>query len=433
MSGATHSPLHTWVGQPPANWRTEWLKWSVSLSTDRPTDEEAERLPYIANEDIESWTGRLLNPDPQPVEADSRKFRRDDVLFNKLRPYLAKVYHADFDGVSSGELLCLRPSADVVPRYLFYVVSSKAFVDAVDAETFGSKMPRADWEIVGHEPLPLPPIDVQQRIAAFLDEKAARVDALIAKKQALLARLAEKRQAVITQAVTNGLSPAAPMRDSGIDWLGQVPAHWGVEVVGRSLHRIEQGWSPQCEERIKADGEWGVLRSGCVNGGIFRPADHKTLPADLEPRVGLEVRPGDLLFCRASGSVELIGSAAVVEDCPPQLMFSDKTYRISTVPSRLDVRFLALALQSQYMRDQIKLSVSGAEGLANNIPQSKLKQYWIARPSLDEQHRILAELAPVFAALSETARTTERSISILREYRSAIITNAVTGQIEGLR
>src|SRR5205823_6269957 len=126
-------------------------------------------------------------------EADSRRFHRDDVLFNKLRPYLAKVYHADFDGLSSGELLCLRPSSAVSPRYLFYVVSSKGFVDAVDAETFGSKMPRADWEIVGHQPLPLPPLDIQRRVVAFLDEKAAQIDALIAKKLALLESLAEKR------------------------------------------------------------------------------------------------------------------------------------------------------------------------------------------------------------------------------------------------
>src|SRR5690606_34263587 len=113
----------------------------------------------------------------------------------------AKVFHADFDGVSSGELLCLRPTGRVVPRFLFYVLGSKGFIDAIDAETFGSKMPRADWEIVGHQPFPLPPLDVQQRIAEFLDEKTARIDALIAKKRALLERLAEKRQALITSAV----------------------------------------------------------------------------------------------------------------------------------------------------------------------------------------------------------------------------------------
>lgn len=211
----------TWVGELPKDWRCDWLKWSVQLSTERPSEEEQEHLPYIANEDIESWTGKLLKDDPQPAESEGRKFFVDDVLFNKLRPYLAKVYRAQFDGVSSGELLCLRPSGNVLPKYLFYVLVSKGFIDTVDAETFGSKMPRADWDIVGHQPLPLPPLETQQRIARFLDDKTARIDALIAKKRALLERLAEKRQALITRAVTKGLNPAAPMKPSGIDWLGR--------------------------------------------------------------------------------------------------------------------------------------------------------------------------------------------------------------------
>lgn len=138
MTAAATSALHAWASKLPVTWHNDWLKWAVALSTDRPTEQDVERLPYISNEDIESWTGKLLNPDPKPAEAESRLFLKDDILFNKLRPYLAKVYHARFDGLSSGELLCLRPSAKVFPRYLFYLVSSKGFVNAVNAETFGS-------------------------------------------------------------------------------------------------------------------------------------------------------------------------------------------------------------------------------------------------------------------------------------------------------
>jgi type I restriction enzyme S subunit len=422
--------LHTWARTPPANWRTDWLKWGVSLSTERPTEAEIETLPYIANEDITSWTGKLLNPVPKPVEADSRKFQRDDVLFSKLRPYLAKVYHAEFDGLSSGELLCLRPSSSVLARYLFYVVSSKAFVDAVNAETFGSKMPRADWEIVGHQPLPLPTLDTQKRIAAFLDEKTARIEGLIVKKQALLERLAEKRQAIITQAVTKGLNPNAPMKDSGIDWLGEIPAHWSVEPLGRSVDWIEQGWSPQCEERLKIDHEWGVLRSGCVNNGVFRADDHKTLPADLDPRDSLEVKVGDFLFCRASGSIELIGSAAHVKACPPRLMFSDKTYRVRPNPERIRPEFLHYLFMAKYMRDQIVLSVSGADGLANNIPQSKLKKYIIARPILAEQNAIYKKIKTEIDVIEDIETGISHSVKMMSEYRSALITAAVTGQME---
>ena len=232
-----------WVGELPSGWRNDWLKWSVRLSTSRPTEDQSAELPYISNEDIASWTGKLLKDEFQPSESDGRLFRRGDVLFNKLRPYLAKVLHAEFDGVSSGELLCLRASDMIVSKYLFYVAASKGFVETVDSATFGSKMPRADWETVGHQPLPLPPLESQRRIAQFLDDKTARIDALIEKKRALLDRLAEKRQALITHAVTKGLDPKAPMKDSGIDWLGRIPAHWKVKRL-RYVVRLVSGSTP---------------------------------------------------------------------------------------------------------------------------------------------------------------------------------------------
>ena len=239
-----------WAQDLPAGWRSDWLKWAVGFASTKPEDPEdcdEERLPYISNEDIESWTGKLLIEQPEPADKDGRLFQRGDVLFNKLRPYLAKVYLAEFDGISSGELLNLRASERVLPRFLFHLLSSSAFIDTINAESFGTKMPRADWETVGHQPLPLPDLDTQRRIAGFLDERTARIDALIGRKRALLDRLAEKRQALITRAVTQGLDPSAPMKDSGIGWLGRVPAHWEVLPLRRIIARIGTGRTPQAE------------------------------------------------------------------------------------------------------------------------------------------------------------------------------------------
>ena len=203
---AQSNELPEWAAQVSNSWNNNWLKWSVELSTKRPTEKEDEALPYISNEHIASWTGKLLIEEPEPAEAGSRVFRENDVLFNKLRPYLAKVYHATFDGVSSGELLCLRPSQVVEPRFLFYVLLSKGFIDTVNSETFGAKMPRADWDIVGHQPLPLPSLDTQRRISRYLDEKTERIDGLIDKIEHSVGRLKEFRSAQITTAVTGQLT-----------------------------------------------------------------------------------------------------------------------------------------------------------------------------------------------------------------------------------
>jgi type I restriction enzyme S subunit len=325
----------------------------------------------------------------------------------------------------------LIPKEETWGPYLLYLLKSR--VSELNACANGTTFVELSRDDLAAVRIGLPLLEDQRRIAASLDEKTAQIDGLIAKKQALLDRLSEKRQAIITQVVTKGLNLAAPMKQSGIDWLGQIPAHWQVLPFGRSISRIEQGWSPECEDRQKDETEWGVLRSGCVNEGIFRPGDHKTLPAGLDPRPELEVRIGDLLMCRASGSLHLIGSAAQIDNCPPKLMFSDKTYRIKLDPDLADAKFTSLALSAKYMREQIILSVSGAGGLANNIPQSLVKVYKFVRPPLAEQREIAQRLSADLERMDAITRTIEQSVESLTEYRSALVTAAVNGQIEELR
>ena len=143
-------------------------------------------------------------------------------------------------------------------------------------------------------------------------------------KQALLEKLAEKRTALISHAVTKGLDPSASMKDSGSAWLGQIPAHWRRMVLARVIYKFEQGWSPSCDEREASMDEWGVLKSGCVNYGVFQEREHKTLPSGIDPIPSLEVKVGDILMCRASGSKHLIGSVALVRKCRAKLIFQIK-------------------------------------------------------------------------------------------------------------
>lgn len=427
---ANSDQLPDWVRRVPRSWKKDWLKWHVSLSTERPDEEQRAMLPYLSNEDIASWTGKLLREELEPYEAGSRLFQAGDVLFNKLRPYLAKVFHAEFYGASSGELLCLRPSEDVDTRYLFYVLTSFGFIDAVNSHTFGSKMPRADWETVGHQPLPLPRIEAQQRIARFLDEKTAQIDGLIEKKRVLLDRLAEKRQALITRAVTKGLNPDATMKPSGIDWLGDIPAHWSQQRLRFSVNKIEQGWSPQCESRPADRGEWGVLKVGCVNGEYYDESENKALPADIDPVTRYEVRVGDLLISRAN-TKELLGSAAIVEETQGNIIFCDKLYRLE-VGNGLDRHYLTAFLRSPLARFQYEREATGTSGSMQNIGQDTLKNLFHPLPPIAEQHSIGKWTWRIMQDFSSAAIVVSQSIEKLSKYRAALITAAVTGQIADL-
>ncbi len=280
------------------------------------------------------------------------------------------------------------------------------------------------------EKIPVPDIALQRAIADFLDRETAKIDALIAAQERLIALLDEKRQATITHAVTKGLDPNAPMKESGVEWLGKVPAQWPAVMLRFLLNYIEQGWSPEAEDRRAEPGEWAVLKSGCVNGGIFRQDEHKALPSDLLPIEELEVRPGDVIMSRASGSRALIGSVSYVEKCSAKLMLSDKLFRLRPRLNMISPRYLAIVLGAQPCRAQIEQSISGAEGLANNLTQATIKRLLICLPSLVEQEIIMHHLDRVTAELDQLRFHGMKIIERLRERRTALITAAVTGQID---
>lgn len=418
--------LPTWLAALPVSWGSDWLKWSIRLSTDRPSKEEQTQLPYISNEDIESWTGKLLNDQPRPSDSDGRKFQIGDVLLNKLRPYLAKVYHADFDGVSSGELLCLSPSDAALPRFLFYVLVSKGFIDSIDAETFGSKMPRADWEVVGHQTLPLPPLETQRRIAQFLDEKTARIDGLIEKKRALLERLAEKRQALITRAVTKGLNPDAPMKPSYIDWLGDIPAHWEVVPLKRTV-RYQEGPGIMAVDfrdegvpllRVSSVGE----RYATLNGVNYLD------PEMVESKWRhFKTELGDLLISASATSGIVSEVTETTVGCIPYTGI----IRVNPIENMADASFMRHLLVSDVFLSQIDQLKAGST--IQHFGPYHLGLMVIARPPAHEQVHIGDELDKALQKIQIDAEKIAKSIALLSEYRAALITAAVTGQIEGLQ
>ena len=425
MSYFAHSDeLPEWAAQIPQSWDSNWLKWSICLCTKRPTAKEQEALPYISNEDIESWTGKLLIEEPKPAEVDSRRFQESDVLFNKLRPYLAKVYHATFEGVSSGELLCLRTSCAVEPRFLFYVLVSKGFIDAINAETFGAKMPRADWETVGHQPLPLPPLDTQRRIARFLDEKTARIDGLIEKKRELLDRLAEKRQALIIRAVTKGLNAQAPMKPSGIDWLGDIPVHWEIRGLTKCTNRVDyRGATPE----KSSSGVFLVTAKNIKNGQIDYEASKEYIPEETYEYVMRRGKPklGEVLFTTEAP----LGEIARVD--LTSIALAQRIIKFSTALKDLANDYLAYWMCSSAFRADVISRATGSTALG--IKASKIVELRCLLPPKHEQVEISEFLDHDAGTRNDAVAEIQISIERLTEYRAALITAAVTGQIAELR
>ena len=220
--------------------------------------------------------------------------------------------------------------------------------------------------------------------------------------------------------------PYPAYKDSGVEWLGKIPVDWEVKRVRHLVSRIEQGWSPDCENREADEDEWGVLKAGCVNRGVFVEAEHKALPPTLHPIPDLEVHEGDLLMSRASGSRELVGSVALVPRCRPRLLLCDKVFRLHLDPEEGLSPFLAYSMNSRIARSQIELVLSGGSGLANNIAQGVVKDLMFALPPKEEQRAIAAFLDGKTARIDALVAKKERLIELLQEQRTALITRAVT-------
>lgn len=316
---------------------------------------------------------------------------------------------------------------DIELRWLYYVLQTLGLNEGSQ----DSAVPGLSRDAAENKAIFVPPLSEQRAIAVFLDERTARIDALIAKKRRLLDLLAEKRRAVITHAVTRGLDPTAPLKDTGIPWLGSVPAHWEVLPLGRLMTDLVQGWSPPAEERTAEDGEWAVIKTSAVLAGRFVSSEHKALPSDVDPIESLEIVAGDVLMVRGSGSRELVGDVAYADAPRRRLMLCDLVYRLRVDQRHLNPQFLVLAMMSLYGRYQIQRDAQGMD--IKKITGRTIRSLLLVKPPICEQQDIFARIKEAERTIGVTKMRIENAIACLTEYRSALITAAVTGKLDVAR
>jgi type I restriction enzyme S subunit len=360
-----------WLGELPAHWGARPIKALASLNDDAlpettPPDFE---LSYVDIGSVSLDAGIERTEDFIFAAAPSRARRlvRDgDVIVSTVRTYLkaiAPIVCPPGNLVVSTGFAVVRPGSMLDSDFAKYALQSEKFVDQVISRSTGVSYPAINASDLARIELPSPPRDEQSAIATFLDRETGKIDALIAEQEKLLTLLAEKRQATISHAVTRGLNPNAPMKDSGVPWLGEVPAHWAVLKIRWIVRSIEQGWSPQCENYpVEDPSEWGVLKVGCVNGGVFNALENKKLPDDLQPFPDYALKKGDLLISRAN-TRDLVGGAAVVPDDHAKLLLCDKLYRLRVNLEEYDPRFIAAFMVTEKARSQIELQATGPAAL----------------------------------------------------------------------
>jgi type I restriction enzyme S subunit len=395
------------------------LKYGVELVNNR-----AETIfNYVGLENVESWKGKLVQSDNLSSEEDAataNRFYSENVLFGKLRPYLAKVFVAQQDGCCTSELLVLRP-VKYYANYLKYLILNPDFINLVNSSTYGAKMPRASWDFIGNIFLPTPPIETQKLIATFLDSKTAAIDTLIDKKQRLIQLLEEKRTALINQAVTKGLNPNVPMKDSGIPWIGKIPEHWEIYHLNRVVKKFVD-YRGKTPEKTK----FGVplITAGAIRHGEI---DHSRAPEWVSEEVYLEIikrgipEVGDLLFT----SEAPLGEVAIILD--PEIALAQRVILFKVDKTKINSMFLKLHFLSLSGQGEIKSRASGST--AEGIRADRLKMSVVPTPPLEEQLIINSYVEERIKPHKIIAKKINSQIEKLQEYRRSLITAAVTGKL----
>lgn len=266
-------------------------------------------------------------------------------------------------------------------------------------------------EELGGVPVPVPDLDEQRRITAFLDTETERVDTLIQARASQLRYLEQLWQSRLAATATE-----------------LIEAH-GLLPLRRVVSSIEQGWSPQCEEVEAAPTEWAVLKTSAVSTGTFLPLEHKRLPADLVPDLRYKVADGDILMTRGSGSPAYVGVASLAKTQGRSLMFSDLLYRVR-VSHDWSPKFVTLMLSSPPVRGLMSLLFRGQSGQTIKLRAEDVKSIGIPATPLTKQESVAAELEAAKHDINEAQSAIRRSQALLAERRQALITAAVTGQFD---
>ena len=381
--------------------------------------------PNIKGRDIEFENTNFIT-EFRYEESPELKLQPGDVLLAKDGNTLGITnIVTDLPGPSTvnGSIAVLR-SRSLEARFFRYVLASDAIQGLIAAVKAGMGVPHLFQADIKKFPIPKPPPPVQTAIADFLDRETGRIDSLVEKKRRLIELLEEKRTALISHVVTKGLDPTVPMKESGIPWLGEIPAHWEVTPLMHLIppkRKIMYGIvlpGPNVEEGIP------IIKSGDVKPGRLDPGRLDRTTHEIESRyVRSRVFPGDIVYS-IRGSV---GSAEIVPDSLPMANLTQDAARVAPAPDG-DRHWLLYVLRASVLFQQLESSMWGAAVKGVNIKD--LKRLLVPTPSTQEQEEIGRHLGRAVTRIDALEQKVARQLDLLAEYRQALITAAVTGQID---
>ncbi len=416
-----------WLETIPEHWKLTYSKW---LFKDRNEKAKPSDEMLTASQKYGVIPQKLF------MEMEQQKvvlvFKGHDILKHvekndfviSMRSFQGGIEYCNYIGAVSSAYVPLEPQGRISSRYFKYLFKSKPYIQALQATTNlvrdGQALRYSNFLQVH---IPVLPFEEAEAIGSFLDYETAQIDTLIDKQQTLIQLLKEKRQAVISHAVTKGLNPDAPMKDSGVEWLGEVPEHWKVLKLGNYAIPLngDRGANYPSGNDFVDEGILFISATQVIDGRVETSNASRITLKKYNQLGGLKIKKGDILYClRGAG----VGKSGICT-------FDEGTISSSLMGVRatsIDPYYLMLLLNSSVELQQRSVLVTGS--VSPNLSAQNVMEYKFAIPEDSEQLKIIAHVKNSLKKIDILLNRAEQAIQLIQERRTALISAAVTGKID---
>lgn len=422
-----------WLGEVPEHWELTRVKYVAEITPKKPSVRREQSCSFIPMEKlktdvIELSETRKIND----VYDGYTYFANGDILMAKVTPCFENKNIAIAEGLvnqigfGSSEIYPIRVNERTSNRFLFYRLQEDGFMElAIGAMTGAGGLRRVPSETLANYCCAVPAFEEQQKIADFLDHETAKIDTLIDKQQQLIQLLKEKRQAVISHAVTRGLNPNAPMRDSGVEWLGEVPEHW---VVRRLKHtsKLQSGIPKGKDLTGKLSISVPMLRVANVQDGFLDLEDMHVIEIEPDQLHRFSLQIGDVLM-NEGGDNDKLGRGAVWQCEVDPCVHQNHVFAIR--PYSIEPEWLDLITRSSYAKFHFYRVAKQSTNLAS-ISSTNIKETPLTIPPEAERKVILKYVQVKLKCFEKIEEQCIAQIKLMQERRTALISAAVTGKID---
>ncbi|NUN99948.1 MAG: restriction endonuclease subunit S [Saprospiraceae bacterium] len=419
---------------PQNSWSSKRLKYLATINDESLPESTApdSEISYIDIGNVDS-NGIIDMPTVYRfADAPSRARRvvkNGDVIISTVRTYLqaiAPVESPPNNLIVSTGFAVIRPNPEHLnPNFCKYALRESSFLAEVEKRSVGVSYPAINASELGEILIKITSTELQHRIASFLDQETAHIDALIAAKERMLALLAEKRQALITRAVTRGLDEGLEMKDSGVTWLGEVPGHWEVVQLKFVSNLIQTGpFGSQLHAEDYVSNGIPIINPVHLKNGKIKANYEVTIDETTSVRLSnYLLLTDDIVFARRGE----LGRCGIVESSMEGWLCGTGSILVRLKKAKMNPQYLTFLFDGTGASELLKLKSVGST--MDNLNTEILGNFYVPTPEIMEQQQIVTYIENQTVQLNALRTSTEHTISLLRERRSALIAAAVTGQV----